>query len=59
VSETASDSRGEVTQAHSFSRGAPNGPAANLAVNLFSNRGPVLLAVALGGVGLRADRGEA
>jgi hypothetical protein len=32
---------------------APNGPAANLAVNLLSNLGPVLLLVALGYLGFR------
>jgi hypothetical protein len=32
---------------------APNGPASNLAVNLFSNLGPVLLMVAFGGLGPR------
>ncbi len=32
---------------------APNGPATNVAVNLFSNLGPVLLLVALGDLGLR------
>ena len=30
---------------------APNGPATNLAINLLSNLGPVLLMVALGGLG--------
>jgi hypothetical protein len=32
---------------------APNGPATNVAVNLLSNLGPVLLLVALGGLGAR------
>jgi hypothetical protein len=32
---------------------APTGPATNLAINLLSNLGPVLLLVALGSLGFR------
>jgi hypothetical protein len=32
---------------------APTGPATNVAINLLSNVGPVLLLVALGGLGAR------
>jgi hypothetical protein len=40
---------------------APDGPASNLAVNLLSNLGPVLLLIGLGYLGFRAwaDRGAA
>ncbi len=34
---------------------APDGPANNLAVNLLSNLGPVLLLIALGWLGVRAQ----
>jgi hypothetical protein len=33
---------------------APSGPASNLAVNLLSNLGPVLLLIGLGYLGFRA-----
>ena len=36
---------------------APNGPASNLAVNLLSNLGPVLLLIGLGYLGFRAWAG--
>jgi hypothetical protein len=38
---------------------APGGPASNLAVNLLSNLGPMLLLIGLGYLGLRAWAGRA
>jgi len=32
---------------------APNGPASNIAINLLSNLGPVVLVIALGSLGIR------